>query len=580
MKTGPVQLPLEAHEAVHMLKEKILTSPLLVFPDFAKPFLLETDASKEGLGAVLSQKQDDGRFHPVTFGSHSLMPAEKNYHSSKLEFLALKWGVTEHFREYLAYAPFMVKMDNNPLTYILTTPNLDAMGHCWVGALASFEFELEYQKGLENGVADALNHIPIQHDHRTMKSLMEGAVMGTSSRCEAQVSDALRKEHEWLGEEAHLQAEKVAPMHVVNWAQSQDSDPMLATCKKWLRTCKEIPSPKRDTLLHELLERHMEGEGPVLLRVQNSLILNKDLLYLNMTPKREAEGVATFVVPTDQCHVALNGVHRDAGHQGQARTLALTQERFWWPTLVEDCKAMIRGCQHCRAFEGAIPKALLCPIRVYMPLELMHMDFTSIKMDMELNKLPRVKNVLVITDHFMHHAMAFITKHQTAKTVARVLYKWFITIFGAPAKLLSDRGANFTSRLVEELCSTFGIQKCCTTSYHVQCNGQVEHFHQMLFCMLGKLTKDKKAQWEKHLPEVLQAYNSTRSAVTGYSPHYLMFGRHPQLPINFYFPTGVPLSTPTMSPSMLMRLDTASKRPILKCTSKPTSRLTGKKVKL
>ena len=143
MKTGPVQSPPEAREAVWMLKEKILTSPLLVFPDFAKPFLLEMDASKEGLGAVLSQKQDDGRFHLVTFSSRSLMPAEKKYHSSKLEFLVLKWGVTEHFREYLAYAPFMVKMDNNPLTYILTTPNLDTMGHHWVGALASFEFKLE-----------------------------------------------------------------------------------------------------------------------------------------------------------------------------------------------------------------------------------------------------------------------------------------------------------------------------------------------------------------------------------------------------------------------------------------------------
>ena len=160
-KTGPVQLPPEVHEAVQILKEKILTSPLLAFLDFAKPFLLETDASKEGLGAVLSQKQDDRRFHPVTFGSHSLTPTERNYHSSKLEFLALKWGIMEHFREYWAYAPFMVKMDNNPLTYILTTPNLDATGHRWVGALASFEFELEYQKGSENGVADGLSRVPI-----------------------------------------------------------------------------------------------------------------------------------------------------------------------------------------------------------------------------------------------------------------------------------------------------------------------------------------------------------------------------------------------------------------------------------
>ena len=400
--------------------------------------------------------------------------------------------------------------------------------------------------------------------------------MGTSSRCEAQASDALRKEHEWLGEEARLQAMKLAPMYMVDWVESQDSDPMLAACKKWLRTCREILSPKRGTLLCELLGQHMEGEGHMLFRVQNSVILDKDLLYLNVTPKGEAEGVATFVVPTDQCRVTLNGLHRDTGHQGQARTLALAQERFWWPTLVKDCKAMIRGCQHCHAFKGAIPKAPLCPIRAYMLLELMHMDFMSTEMDMELNKPPKVKNVLVITDHFIRYAMAFITKDQTAKTVARVLYEQFITIFGAPAKLLSDRGANFTSRLVEELCSMFGIQKCRTTSYHAQCNGQVERFHQTLFHMLGKLTKDKKAQWEKHLPEVLQAYNSTRSAVTGYSLHYMMFGRHPWLPVDFIFQPGVPLSTPAMSLSMLMRLDATSKRPILKHMSKPTSRLTGK----
>ena len=139
-------------------------------------------------------------------------------------------------------------------------------------------------------------------------------------------------------------------MHMVDWAELQD--PMLATCKKWLRMCREIPSPKRDTLLHELLGWHMEGEGCMLFRVQNGLILDKGLLYLNMMPKGEVESVAAFVVPMDKRCLALNSIHRDAGHQGQARTLALTQERFWWPTLVKDCKAMIRGCQHCCAFEG------------------------------------------------------------------------------------------------------------------------------------------------------------------------------------------------------------------------------------
>ena len=113
----------------------------------------------------------------------------------------------------------------------------------------------------------------------------------------------------------------------------------------------------------------------------------------------------------------------------------------------------------------------------------------------------------------------------------------FIVIFSGPAKLLSDQGANFTLVLVEELCAAFGIQKWWTTTYHPQCNGEVERFHQTLFRMIGKLASDKKVQWEQHLPELLQMYNSTRSAVTGYSPHYLMFRRHPHLPVDFYFPT-------------------------------------------
>ena len=105
------------------------------------------------------------------------------------------------------------------------------------------------------------------------------------------------------------------------------------------------------------------------------------------------------------------------------------------------------------------------------------------------------------------------------------------------AKLLSNHGANITSVLVEELCAAFGIQKCQTIACHTQCNGQVEQFHQTLFRMIGKLAADKKAQWEQHCPELLQVYNSERSVMTGYSPHYLMFGRCLHLPVNFYFPT-------------------------------------------
>ena len=128
-KSERVSLSKEALEVFEWLKQACINSPVLAFTDYTKDFLLETDTSKEGLRAVLSPKQEDGQFHPVAYGSRVHSMREKNYHSTKLEFLGLKWAVMEHFKEYLLYQPFLVKTNNNPLTYIMSTPNLDATGH-------------------------------------------------------------------------------------------------------------------------------------------------------------------------------------------------------------------------------------------------------------------------------------------------------------------------------------------------------------------------------------------------------------------------------------------------------------------
>ena len=159
LKGERVELSPEALQAYDNLQMKCMTAPVLAFADFEKPFLLETDASKGGLGAVLSQKQPNRRYHPIAFASCALHGGEKNYHSSKFEFLALKWAITEQFREYLQYHPFTVRMDNNPLTYVLTTPNLDAIRHRWVAVLASFDMSIEYLRGVDNKMADTLRRV-------------------------------------------------------------------------------------------------------------------------------------------------------------------------------------------------------------------------------------------------------------------------------------------------------------------------------------------------------------------------------------------------------------------------------------
>ena len=121
-------------------------------------------------------------------------------------------------------------------------------------------------------------------------------------------------------------------------------------------------------------------------------------------------------------------------------------------------ETIIRACTHCLQYEGGIPKTPLCPIVATSPLDLLHIDFTSIEITLELNQLPRITNILVFQDHFTKHMLAYVTPDQTAKTTAKFLYGGYISIFGVPARLLSNRGASFTSSIIEELCKILGVK--------------------------------------------------------------------------------------------------------------------------
>ena len=161
------------------LKDACTKTPVLAYADYKKPFRVNTDASERGLGSVLYQKQDDGTFRVIAYASRSLSKTEKNYNAHKLEFLALKWAITERFHEYLYGGNFEVFTDNNPLTYVLTSAKLDATGQRWVASLANYNFKIFYRCGHSNVDADSLSRIPwevTQEDHAQtgpiVKSLM------------------------------------------------------------------------------------------------------------------------------------------------------------------------------------------------------------------------------------------------------------------------------------------------------------------------------------------------------------------------------------------------------------------------
>ena len=160
--------------------------------------------------------------------------------------------------------------------------------------------------------------------------------------------------------------------------------------------------------------------------------------------------------------------------------------------MAKEMRQVIKACRHCLQYEGGSPKAPLYPIVATAPLDLLHVDFTSIETMMELNQSPRVTNILVFQDHFTKHVLAYVTPDQTVKTIAKFLYEGYIFIFGAPARLLSDRGTSFTSSIIEELYKILCIQWLWTMPYHPQMNGLVERSHQMIIHMIGKLGEDKK----------------------------------------------------------------------------------------
>ena len=262
------------------------------------------------------------------------------------------------------------------------------------------------------------------------------------------------------------------------------------------------------------------------LRDWEKLVLRDGVIYRKKLG-REDRNMFQLVLPLHQRAEALKGLQDQAGHMGRDRTLDLVTSRFFWPGLQEEVKTYVKNCFACIKRKVNIPdRAPMVPIKSTQPMELVCIDFLKI----EPSK-GGIEDLLVITDHFTRFAYAIPTKNQTAKTTAKALQTFFLN-YGFPQKLHSDQGRNFESAIIKELCELTGIIKTRTTPYHPSGNGQCERLNQTLLNMLGTLENHQKADWKSFIPTITHAYNATRHESTHFSPFYLMFGRHPRLPID------------------------------------------------
>jgi hypothetical protein len=506
----------ECQEAFDHLRQSLMSPPILAYPDYSQPFILYTDASNLGLGAVLSQVQD-GKERVIAYASRGLRKAERNdahYSAFKLELLALKWAITEKFREYLMGGRFTVYTDHNPLVH-LGTANLRAVEQRWMAQLSNFTFDIKYRPGKKNDNADALSRLPLStaHDEAEEPSDGEVTIAVVKACCETFQEGVLDESCATVGS-----TEAVPGLSLVDMSKLQQEDPDIGVVWQLVKRGRCPSSSERSKF--SPVTRLLLGEW-------KKLQIHDGILYRVIVDPKDLEERGQVVLPKCLQEDVVTALHDQAGHMGAEKTQESVRFRFFWPKMSAMVRKWCEGCRRCALRKQATVKAPLVSIKTTAPLQLVAMDYLTLE-----RSSGGYENVLVITDHFTKVAMAVPTRDQTAVTTAKALWSKFILYHGVPVRIHSDRGANFESATIQELCKLYGMSKSRTTPYHPEGNGLCERFNRTLLNLIGTMEAEKKHHWAEYLPELCFYYNNTVHSSTGYTPHYLMYGRHGRLPLD------------------------------------------------
>ena len=514
----------DCQQAFDTLKQKLKSPPILRYPDFSKPFILHTDASIIGLGVVLCQEQDDKEV-VIAYASRAVTKEERKWGITELECLAVMWGL-KIFRHYIYGRTVTVWTDHSALTSLKTKRDeLTGRLGRWALKLQEYDMNIKHRPGKTHCDADALSRMDtegrIYNVNWYEKPILE--IRASKDKCKRHPLEKYQR----LGKD-----------HTIYYVKGKKRKQQWTEDKISMEDQQMIRAQQEDEELGGIYDYLMNRRLPQDERNQRKVIMeaagyeiNNNILYRTVpTPRmvQRKDVVFRLAVPRiyipkilKQCHNAIT-----AGHLGVKKTYERISQQYYWRGMLNDVKEWIRTCMEC-AMKKGLPNTKLGymgTVEATYPWEVVGTDI--------IGPIPQTnggkKYILVFTDHYTKYAEAFAVEKQDAETIAHFYVKEIICRYGAPTKLLSDRGKAFIGEVLTRVCKRLGIEKLKTSSMHPQTNGHTERFNKTLIAIIAMFVSEHQKDWDELIPYALYAYNTSVHPTTNETPFYLMFARVPK----------------------------------------------------
>lgn len=463
----------ECENSFQALRESLLAAPILSCPDFECPFEIQTDASDVGVGAVLLQRRE-GVEYVIAFTSRTLNRAERNYTVTEKECLAVLVAC-EKFRMYVEGSHFTVVSDHHSLVWLRNFVNPSGRIARWITRLSQYHFDLVHRKGKFMTVPDALSRIPYTFENENPPE--EGA------------------------EDMDINLSEVSAIDL-DFAIMND-----AWYNSFLSKIKAQPEAYPKFLIR--------GENKIFKVVQNPVT--------NVSEHK-------LVVPTPFRQKVICNFHSSptAGHFGVKKTYLRISQKYYWTNMFVEIRAYVLSCPECQQFKptNRQPLGLMSDApRPVKPGTLYAIDFVG--------PLPRSrkgnKYILTAVDVCTKFLIASPVRAATSQAAIQFILHEIVLMFGVPEIVLSDNGAQFTSRDFKDFCNTYKIKHHLTSLYTPQQN-PVERYHRTMKTSLAIFTNNDHQSWDFHLKFVVFAMRTAVNESTGFSPAFLTFGRELRSP--------------------------------------------------